>query len=658
MQKVFEWTFAALLVAVLTVPFFTFSNFFFPFITSKAFVFRILVELAVVVWAYLAFSDSKFSPKLSPISISFGVFTFIILVADLFGVNPLKSIFSNFERMEGWITIIHLFAYVFMLESYFRAGGGNIKKYLWWALIFSTLISVHGMLQAFGLLQINQSTTRVDAGFGNAAYFAAYLLFNVFLSLFLAAKSEGVWRALALIPLILYFPLLFLTETRGAVFGVFAGLFVTGLLAAFFVRDSLWKGIAITGVVIPVVLLGGLMTFKSTSFVQDHNALSRIANVSLKDVSTRSEIWGIAWRGFLDRPLLGYGQEGFNIVFNRFYEPELFAQEPWFDRAHNSFVDWAMAGGILGLLGYLSLWAITAFALWRRSLRDRSFIILFGALVAYGIHSFFVFDNLISYIMFGVVLAYVGSLYKETWSMHSPSPHMGYVAGGVALALVLILITTLNVPSIAKNQALIRALQPAESLQEVVTRWQQVFAYKIFLGTQEAREQLVQLSFAVASTESISIEDRGRFAEYAASEMKKEVEEYPEDARTLVMYATILRLFGQYDEVEKVLDRAIALSPKKQRILFERGNLELLRGNPEGAVEYFKKAYDLAPQFDEPTDLLAAIMIGVGKREEGEKLLLDHFGTIDRYHPWLVATYEQIGDTERSKEIEALKPAE
>ena len=44
-------------------------------------------------------------------------FVAIIGIADLFGANPLKSFWSNFERMEGWITLIHLLGYFLVVGT-------------------------------------------------------------------------------------------------------------------------------------------------------------------------------------------------------------------------------------------------------------------------------------------------------------------------------------------------------------------------------------------------------------------------------------------------------------------------------------------------------------------------------------------------------------
>ena len=43
-------------------------------------------------------------------------------------------------------------------------------------------------------------------------------------------------------------------------------------------------------------------------------------------------------------------------MFAEHYDPRMYKQEPWFDRAHNVFFDWFVAGGVLGLVAYLALY--------------------------------------------------------------------------------------------------------------------------------------------------------------------------------------------------------------------------------------------------------------------------------------------------------------
>src|ERR1035437_9941234 len=107
------------LAALFLVPVFPLivaNSFFFPFITGKAFYFRLLIEIAFASWVILAFLDAKYRPKLNGLTIGITIFALVTLVADLVGVSPLRSLWSNFERMEGWITVIHLWMF-FMVAS-------------------------------------------------------------------------------------------------------------------------------------------------------------------------------------------------------------------------------------------------------------------------------------------------------------------------------------------------------------------------------------------------------------------------------------------------------------------------------------------------------------------------------------------------------------
>ena len=67
-------------------------------------------------------------------------------------------------------------------------------------------------------------------------------------------------------------------------------------------------------------------------------------------VHGRIVVWEIAWKGFLDRPLLGWGPENFGLAFARHYNPCLgssqCAPEVWFDLAHNIVLDTLTETGV------------------------------------------------------------------------------------------------------------------------------------------------------------------------------------------------------------------------------------------------------------------------------------------------------------------------
>src|ERR1035437_10499013 len=125
-----------LLFLVPIFPLVVANSYFFPFITGKAFVFRIIVELAFALWLVLLYKDRQYAPRWNGMTILVTAFTLIALVADLLGVNPIRSIWSNNERMEGWMTIVHLWAYFILLTSMFKE-----KK--WWPRYFNMRSEEH-----------------------------------------------------------------------------------------------------------------------------------------------------------------------------------------------------------------------------------------------------------------------------------------------------------------------------------------------------------------------------------------------------------------------------------------------------------------------------------------------------------------------------------
>jgi O-antigen ligase len=112
------------------------------------------------------------------------------------------------------------------------------------------------------------------------------------------------------------------------------------------------------GIVALIVVAGGLWLARDTAFVRSIEPLARLTSITYSEGTIMSRFMNIsmAWEGFKERPILGWGQENYAAVFDKNYNPAMYAQEPWFDRTHNVILDWLIAGGILGLLAYLSLY--------------------------------------------------------------------------------------------------------------------------------------------------------------------------------------------------------------------------------------------------------------------------------------------------------------
>lgn len=615
-------------IGIFAVPFLPLvvaDSLFFPFITGKNFAFRIIVEAIFASWVVLAFLDRSYRPKFSWIMGAFVWFIAVMFVANLMGVSPHKSMWSNYERMEGFVTIAHLFLYFVVL-------GSSLTTEKLWRAFFATsigvacLMSFYAFAQMGGIVQISQSDTRIDARMGNSAYLAIYMLFHVYLVLLLLAKttSRNMRITYGVLAAVFVF-VLFQTGTRGTALALIgSAVLTTGYIALFAVGHPYLRKIALGCIAAIVVIVAGFFALKDTEFVRSSPNFSRISTISLDQLSTRLTIWSLAIEGVKERPILGWGQENFNYVFNKHYKASLYAQEPWFDRVHNLVFDWLIAGGIVGFLAYISIILSTLYYTNIRplyaeytesfSVTERGLIL--GVLAGYIAHNLLVFDNLISYTLFAAVIAMVharvGEAIPQIANIDIEESIIKNVVAPTMLVIGLGCIYLVNIPGLQAAGDLIDGFQSQ-------TPEQQYEAFDRALGrgsfaNQEIREQLTRITQGVLGDPnlanrvrtqypSLSPEEQAKkvtdirtmFGTRSDEELRKQLMETPEDVRVLVFQSSYLRSTGQTEEAVRVLEQAVALSPEKQQTLFELGLAQLQMGRAPEALQTFKRAYDFAP---------------------------------------------------------------
>lgn len=629
-RQVTRWVALGALFLIPFAPLVVVNGFFFPFISGKAFYLRTLIEILVAAWLVLALADKAYRPRFSWLGVAAIAFVAWMFVADLAAINVMKAFWSNFERMEGWVLLIHLLGFFYAAGAVLRVE----KKWRAWflaSLIASALISVYALFQLSGSLDIHQGSTRIDATLGNSAYLAIYLLFSVFVALWLALTEKFVWLKWTLLGLAAVETILiFFTETRGTVIGLVLGLGIAALLVAL-TGGKRARGLALAGLLVLIVVVGGFYMARNSSLVQNNHVLQRVASISLSDGQTRFTIWHMALDGVKERPILGWGQEGFNYVFNKYYDPKLYTQEAWFDRAHNAFLDWLTAGGVPAFLLYVSLFGIAIFLLWRSSELSRpERIALTAALVGYAVHNLFVFDNLYSYIYFFALLSLIDSqtgrpirFFEEGAEINNND--IATIAIPVAVVVCSAIIWYVNLTGIGISGKLISALSANDVTQSEVA-FQSLVASPNF-ATQEVREQMVSYASAVVNNAQISNEQKQSIVTLAITEMQKQVKAYPLDAREHMELSYAYRIAGDVQDSLSELTAALALSPKKEGILIEKGTLELSMNDTKAAQQDFNAAYALGPQFSDLAGYAAAGDILNGNQKGADAILLQSFGT-------------------------------
>ena len=664
LEKTLRWIALGGVFALPFVVFVVAQSLYFPFITGKNFTFRIIVEVMTGAWLALAVINPAYRPRRSWLLAAFAIFLIVIAAADLFGVNPFKSFWSNFERMDGWVTLAHLFAYFVVASTVL-----NTEK-LWRALFqtslaVSVIVGLYALLQLFGIASLNpgfSSAARLDATFGNPIYLAVYMLFNVFLAALLLAqfsRQEGFrtrsplalfyWGVLLLDTLIL-----FLTSTRGAILGLVGGAILAALLYIFSFDASRKTRQVVVGAVILVLLFGVIVRFsRDAAWVESIPFLGRLASISLEDSTAKARFmnWGMAWEGVKERPLLGWGQENYAIVFSKYYNPNMYGQEQWFDRVHNVVFDWLVAGGFLGLITYLSLFALALRYLWRRgeetvtAFTPLEKCVLTGLLGAYFFHNLFVFDNIMSYVLFVTILAYIayraGAIAnaQRLFSNTVVSARMFPVVAVVAVVLVWGAAWFVNANALSANRVLLQSLVPqSEGILKNLEYFEKAISYGSY-GTQEAREQLLQAAVQVSQIEQVDIDTKRIFLETAAQQLTLQSKASPLDPRFPLFLGFLLNAYGVYDTAATVLEQAHALSPTKQTILFEMAANAFARGDNERGLELYKQAFDLAPAYAVARILYATAAIQMGRDTLADELIAPVVATDSALDPRIASAY-------------------
>ncbi len=657
--------------ALLVLPLYVSGSMLFPFITGKNFMFRIVVELVAILWVGLMLVSPEYRPRLTRLVKISTIFVFIVFLADLFGPNPYRSFFSNYERMEGFMMIGHLWLYFMMLASIMKA-----KKD--WLIFFhatlavSAIVSVIALLQKFGLQVSQQGGFRVDATIGNPAYLAAYLLFHIWLgAIFLERFWKHMWLRATYAALVIFeIVIVYFTATRGAVIALILGMLFILACSVWDWRRMfperkkypVWAAVLLGVVVVVPVIFWQL---RHTSIVKLSPVLPRFASISLTDNTTqaRFSIWRMSFRGAMARPILGWGQENYYLVFQKYYDPRLYAQEPWFDRSHDIILDWLVHTGFLGLIAYLSLfgtavWGIIL-AMRRHAISRWEGVVLGTAFLAYFIQNLLVFDNLNTYLLFFGLLAYAdytgetaGHEYAE--GRHKSVPERtAYVVIAALFAVWIPIVYMINIKPMLEAKALIRALLVRSAhapLGIVQDAFAQALAYHTF-GDTEVREQIANVARAVPGASGVSGEEQKQFVEFAVDEMRKQISGSAPDVKHMVFLSSIMDRSAALDsalprEAEAIMRTAIQIAPTKQILYFELAQVYLVESKPDDAIAALRTAIALDTSYEQAAvDLM--IVGGLAKRADAvhEGGALVHIDTMDEDVVNRVANaYQQIND--------------
>lgn len=433
------------LVLVLVLP-----STFFPFIGAKYFAFRGLVSLAAIAailgWAFESNPLSlreRFGPVFrSPVGIGFVLLTAALLLATAFAYDPMTAFWSNFERAEGSFQFLHYLLF-FVLAAGLLTERKHWKMMMTMSLIAAGGVALYGVCAAidptafvgpYGAIEGNAwarliSGERFQGSLGNAAYVTTYFAFiAVYIAWLWAGAKTRLRSALLAIPALAIAGFFFaISGTRGTFLGLLAGLGVGALYYAW--RERRARRWVLSALLVGAIAFSGLLVMRNNPVVAGLPG-ARLLQLDFGQVTaqTRFWTWNSAWKGFLDRPVFGYGPENFTVAFDRHFDSRHFIpgqqSETWFDRAHNIVLDYLATTGAVGLLAWLAF-IVLLFVQIRRViradvLRPVQETLLVAAPVMYIVQSMFLFDVLP--IFMNVALLAALSVAALNWDHHKHAP--------------------------------------------------------------------------------------------------------------------------------------------------------------------------------------------------------------------------------------------
>ncbi len=624
--------FAALLTPVI-VDF----DLYFPFVASKGLWFMACAQLAFFSWLVLVWHWPRYRPNFkNPVIAAVLAYLAVLFLSAILGADFSASFWSTFERMGGVLMFCHLAG--FMVAAVSVPGPRD------WRNVFFASVAV---ALAVGLRALfDQSAAARNGGFlGNDSFLGTYLLFNVFIALYLfwSEKNAGAGRGAAAAG-IAFAALAFCLLVQGTQLwaGVVAQKFAlpeTGIIKDIFnsgaraAKISFLGGLALAGIV--WLAMHKKRTFKiigcslaaagitaSLAFlffaIKPGNAVHEqmAEKFGESTIGSRLAVWEIAWRGFSERPVFGWGPENFGLVFARHYNPCLGSSACggaiWYDRAHNIVFDTLAETGIAGLAAYLAIFAAALFVLWQNRRRQNGIAAaaVFPALfAAYFVQNLTVFDMPASHLMLFLCLGFIAANFNQDAEMAKvfPRPLDGRILAPIIIAAVICFSAFVLSPWSAAAGAISASREPFFSAAKLDLHQRALAASP--LGIRQIR-----LFF---SRQWLNVSENGEFIEKArrgeisAGEINRNFEFFVRELEKSSVagefdFASRLelgRLYcrwsafdrGKIAAAEETLEEARALSPRNQQPYWELAQVKLYQKDIAAAEELARQAHDLYP---------------------------------------------------------------
>ncbi len=610
------------LYLVLLTPLVFSRSLLFPFVTLKVFIFNSLIEIIFALWFGLAIFHKEYRPRFNFLSAAIAIFFILLVVSSIFGIDFERSLWSTQSRAIGLVSLFHFGALFLILSSIGRQL--DWERYFTFSFCVGSIISLATIAVAMQIIDPYIFLTghiRPGTFFGNPSFTASYLLSNIFIGMwllfdFLSAKRNFILNILLAVGVLLNIAAVFLTETRGAILGLAAGLLA--LLIYFSVgKNGLIKKLSIGLLILMIIFSGIFWLTRNNDFWSQVPGLRRATPANLGDIEPRPITWVISWHSFLERPTLGFGFENFRYPFDRYYDPKLLRFSfgaTFFDKPHNVFLEYLVNAGILGFLAFMGIFATAFYILFKKRDNSRNLDAPFlaGLLVAYLVQNFFLFDTFGSYLTLFIILAFIGSRYfgeEKTDAGLTTAKQLPRFAN----VLIIFLLILFCLPIYFINYKILHANNRQYwGLNYFLNRMPELaldaYAQSLTVNPNpyinDARSDF-SASLSQTYAQGMDIPDIENVSVKAMSEMAAAINRQPNNYLLRLNFANISAIFYVFNSAylragEEQAEQALKLSPQRQEVYYALAKIKVIQGDKAAAFDFMKKAMELDPKSPDP----------------------------------------------------------
>ncbi len=607
-------------VLTLFIPLVVTKNLFggsnFPYTFPKALLFQSLTETMFVCWIILMLTNKSFRPKWKhPIVASATVFVILLSFTQIFSQDTHTSFWAIQNSMNGLFAYWHYHVWFIVLSSTFT-NWKTWKVFFTASAIATSIVCINGFIE-----MSSNNGNRIISSLGNPLFLSSYLFVQFFISLILMAKEQNKTYKL-LFALLSFTTLvtLYFTGSRSSLVAIvptaLVGLIVLNKNLSSKIKQlfSSNKKIILTLVAGSLIVLTVSVTWVNSGSGKtwsEENLSPRIHRILTSAWKDRTELWTIALVGSSKHPLVGFGLENFSIPFNQQFDLKKYSslKEPWYQEAHNQYLDILVATGIIGLIGFLLLFISSFKTLVSENKQTKNVALWLLGLILAGqlIQNIFLFQTFTQNVLLFFVLAAIFFYTQDQEIEWLPKLNIhfkekeSYKYLILPLSLVLIFfIVKINFQ--AFHQDTINFTANKELSQGHFKQGEDLFKKSLSKKTNYEMDQRLNFADRVITLDVFYGLDTQGMKDVVATttkELQKEVEERPGRTKSLLAasWLTTINVRNGLDDIKTAEDLTaltINSSPNRQEMYELQSNITLLKNDPESALNFLFVAEDLS----------------------------------------------------------------